>query len=72
MQSRFIALKHASLDRLRRLENVKQIHIFKQTIDELGQWIERKFCKIISVDLKSGLQSLADLRKKHEAFMVGS
>ena len=70
MESRFIALKEGSLVRLRNVDNAKQVHLFKQTLEELGEWIKRKFNELVSVDIKSGVQLLADLRKSHDAFVV--
>ena len=60
VENQFLALKEASLLRLQDLNSAKQIHMFKQTLNELQEWVKRKLNGIISIDLKSGLQSLSD------------
>eukprot|EP00795_Rhopilema_esculentum_P013545 gene13545-4433_t len=70
VRTNFMNLQARSLNRLKRLNNTKKVHEFSAMAQETLQWINRKENDIINVNWSSGLLALADLRKKHDSFML--
>eukprot|EP00112_Aurelia_sp_Birch-Aquarium-sp1_P010664 Seg2271.6 transcript_id=Seg2271.6/GoldUCD/mRNA.D3Y31 product="Spectrin alpha chain non-erythrocytic 1" protein_id=Seg2271.6/GoldUCD/D3Y31 len=66
----FVSLKEASMHRLECLENAKSVHGFEQMLGGAEQWMKQKEQKLISVDVNSNLESLEDLRRRHDAFLL--
>ena len=58
------------MSRLECLENAKSVHGFEQMLGEAKNWMQQKEQKLISVDVNNNLESLEDLRRRHDAFLV--
>ena len=63
-------MKQLSLARVQNLKNAKEIHAFNQSMKETMDWIHRKDREMITADLQSNLEALANFRSRHDAFLV--